>query len=137
MFVSWCSGAYFSCDVFPHDVGDCVSHDGLGRIICLCTRAMLGKYGSLFAWVYSLFICTFGHVVKLRGWDLTPAKIESGTGIYLALSLAPESRIPGSERIRAHRLLLFGGICPMRSFPVLGWSATAAIWATVVKTRDP
>ena len=75
--------------------------------------------------------------MKLRGWDLTPAKIESGTGIYLALSLAPESRIPGSERIQAHRLLLFGGICPMWSFPVHGRSATAAIGTTAVNTQNP
>ena len=53
--------------------------------------------GSVCLGVQSVYVVYVGNVVKLRGWDFNPAKIESGTWINLHGSLALEPRIPGYE----------------------------------------
>ena len=44
-------GLFFK-DVFRQVVGDCVSPGGLGRIICLGLRAMLGKSRGRSVYLY-------------------------------------------------------------------------------------
>ena len=48
--------------------------------------------GSVRLGVQSIYVVYVGNVVKLRGWDFNPAKIESGTWINLHGSLALEPR---------------------------------------------